>query len=197
MNPLTAVGPGFASPALDSQRVFRGSLDSLSHPGSIVRLDPGVLDSAKLHPAAAAIALALLDQDTALWLSPSFRGGAADYLRFHTGCVIAPDARQADFALVHCREMPAIDTFRAGSEEYPDRSATLIVQVEELSAEGSWRLSGPGIEETIRLGVRGLGAAFVSQWQAQHRRFPRGVDMFLACGSMLCGLPRTVKIECL
>ena len=193
---LAAVGPGFASPALDSQRVFRGTLDALAHPGRIIRVDAGAVDSPALHPAAAAIALALLDQDTGLWLSPSFRGATADYLRFHTGCGIVSDAAQADFALVHWREMPAIDTFAAGSEEYPDRSATLIVQVQELSAEGGWRLSGPGIEETTRLGVRGLGPAFVSQWQAQRRNFPRGVDVFLACGSLLCGLPRTVKIEC-
>ena len=193
---LASVGPGFSSPALDSQRVFRGALEALSHPGRIVRIEAGTADSPALHPAAAAIALALLDQDTRLWLSPSFRGSAAAYLRFHTGCVLEADAARADFALVHWREMPALDQFSAGSEDYPDRSASVIVQVQELSAEGGWQLTGPGIEETARLGVRGLGPAFISQWQGQHRCFPRGIDVYLACGSMLCGLPRTVRIEC-
>jgi alpha-D-ribose 1-methylphosphonate 5-triphosphate synthase subunit PhnH len=192
---LTAIGAGFASPALDSQRVFRGTLEALAHPGRIVRVESNATPPSGLHHSAAAIALALLDQDTRLWLSPSFSGTAGAYLRFHTGCAVVGDCAQADFALADAREMPPLEAFASGSEEYPDRSASVIVQVEDLSAVGGWRLSGPGIEQTARLAVRGLAPEFVAQWGRQRRAFPRGIDVYLACGSLLCGLPRTVRIE--
>jgi len=192
---LAAVGAGFASPALDSQHVFRGTLEALAHPGRIVKVDSNTEPPSGLHQSATAIALALLDQDTRLWLSPSFFDAGGTYLRFHTGCVVVADAAQADFALVDAREMPPLGAFSSGSEEYPDRSATVIVQVEDLSAVGGWRLSGPGIEQTARLAVRGLAPEFVAQWTRQRRGFPCGIDVYLACGSLLCGLPRTVRIE--
>ena len=63
---LAGVEPGFADLALESQGVFRSALDALSRPGRIVECRrAGDLRSP----------LALLDQDTRLWLSPS-RAGA-------------------------------------------------------------------------------------------------------------------------
>jgi alpha-D-ribose 1-methylphosphonate 5-triphosphate synthase subunit PhnH len=40
-----------------------------------------------------------------------------------------------------------------------------------------------------------LGARFLGDWEQNHARFPRGVDLFIASGERLCALPRTAKLE--
>ena len=110
---LNDLGRGFADPALCSQSVFRHALDALSLPGRIAVLDAsGPLKNMQAprgaHTAAAALLLALLDQDCKLWLSDGFtHSDAAAWLRFHTGCSIVQDPAQADFAWVaQAAELP-------------------------------------------------------------------------------------------
>ncbi len=194
---LSRVSAGFADPSIASQAVFRDILEALSHPGQLV----GVIASAKapvgVHAASCALLLAMLDQDTLLWVSPSLAArDAPGYFRFHTGCTMAADPAAADFALAASpAELPPLDAFAAGSEAYPDRSATLVVQVPSLEAGQGWTLSGPGIRSTRRLAAGGLGAEFVAQWAQNHKAFPCGIDLFLACGTLLVGLPRTTRVE--
>ena len=60
---LSGVSAGFAEPVPAAQRVFRGVLDALSRPGTLVRLDSTADFGAK-----GAIALTLLDYETPEWL---------------------------------------------------------------------------------------------------------------------------------
>lgn len=193
---LAGIGAGFGEVATDSQSVFRQGLAALSRPGSVLECGARLEPPAGVQPAAIALLLALLDQDTRLWLSPGMPGAAAGYLRFHTGCALVGDARMADFALAaSIAEMPALDAFDPGSAEYPERSATIVLQVERLGEQGGWRLSGPGIRGEATLSVTGMGERFLDQWRRNYKRFPQGVDLFLASGTKLCGLPRTTRIE--
>ena len=182
---LSGVEGGFADLALESQAVFRGALEALSRPGKIV----------ECRRAATALALALLDQDTRLWASPKARRETAT-LRFHTGCALVAEAAAADFLLVaEAAELPDLESLARGSDEAPHRSATVILRVASLAADGGWKLSGPGIHGTAQLRVGGLGTPFVEQWARNGKRFPRGVDLFLCAGDRLCGLPRTTLLE--
>lgn len=182
---LAAVLPGFDDPAFGSQAAFRAALQALSRPGTIVECER----------AAYSLCLALLDQDTRLWLSPAAQAFGPS-LRFHTGCVVVSDAATADFLLIaKIQEMPPLESLAVGSDEAPHRSATLMVEVGELADDGGWKLSGPGIPGDARLRVPALGERFLEAWQANGRRFPRGVDAFLCSGGRVCGLPRTTRIE--
>ena len=196
MNPsdLTRIGPGFSSPVGGSQKVFRAALEALSRPGRIqsVVADATVPDT--LHAASNALLLALLDQDTRLWLAPACAEAGA-YLRFHTGCSLESDPGRADFALCGARELPALESLAQGSDDYPDRSATLVVQVDSLEERPGWKLAGPGIKGSQKILVAGLDGAFLAQWKRNRAQFPRGVDVFLACADRLAGLPRTTDIE--
>jgi alpha-D-ribose 1-methylphosphonate 5-triphosphate synthase subunit PhnH len=203
---LSRLAPGFVQPALDSQTVFRTCLDALSDPGSVKHLASGLLEStpAGASPAAVAVLLALLDQDTTLWLGEGLRDGdVAAYLRFHTGCPIARSPAEAGFALLACGdEAASLSDFMQGSETFPDRSATLVVQCDGLSntrdamdGAGCWRLTGPGIREQAWLQVAGASADFPRQWASNRKCFPRGVDVFFASGLSLAGLPRTTRLE--
>jgi alpha-D-ribose 1-methylphosphonate 5-triphosphate synthase subunit PhnH len=192
---LADVGPGFGDVATESQAVFRQGLAALSRPGSVAECCATAQPPAGLHAAANALLLALLDQDTRLWLSPGVSGAAGGYLRFHTGCVLVGEPGQADFALAAApAELPPLATFDAGSLEYPDRSATVIVQVGGLDTGSEWRLAGPGIRGESVLRVSGLGNDFLAQWRENGKRFPQGVDLYLVHGTRLCGLPRTTRI---
>ena len=188
---------GFADPVASSQVVFRDSLEALSHPGQLMEFASSAKAPVGVHAASGALLLALLDQDTRLWVSPGLAcGDAPGYFRFHTGCTLTVDPAAADFALVAAPdELPPLDAFPPGSESYPDRSATLVVQVASLEAGRGWTLSGPGIRSTRCLAADGLGEAFVSQWAQNRRGFPCGVDVFLACGGRVAGLPRTTRLE--
>ncbi len=194
---LSQIEPGFTDPSLGSQSVFRRCLDALAHPGSPVEVQSDARAPEGLEPATNALLLALLDQDTGLWLSPELRRTSVPaHLRFHTGCALVAEAATADFAVLDDGEAnSALASFHTGTESYPDRSATLVVQVAALREGGGWTLSGPGISGRRRLEVGGLGPEFVAQWAANRNLFPCGVDLYLACGNRLVGLPRTTRIE--
>lgn len=193
---LAGVGAGFADPVFESQSAFRGCLSALATPGTIVSLGAGLDEMPGLHAAAGALLLALLDQDTRLWLSPGVAASRiASSLKFHTGCSLAASPGEADFALVAgAEELPPLDAFSAGTQEYPERSATLVLQVPAI-LESGWRLSGPGIRGEARFSVPSLGDGFVAHWERNRSRFPRGVDLYVSSGERLCGLPRTTRIE--
>jgi alpha-D-ribose 1-methylphosphonate 5-triphosphate synthase subunit PhnH len=182
---LAAVLPGFDDPAYGSQAAFRAALQALSRPGTLVDCER----------AAYSLCLALLDQDTRLWLSPSAQAFGSS-LRFHTGCLLMRDGAGADFVFAgNAKELPPLESLALGTDEAPHRSATVILEVGELAGEHGWTLAGPGIPDEARLHVPALGAAFLEEWKANYRRFPRGVDLFLCSGARVCGLPRTTRIE--
>lgn len=193
---LSTIGRGFEDVALDSQAVFRLVLTAMSRPGTIMPLTTGIESPAGLHPAAAAVLLALLDQDTRLWTAPSFAPGSVGaYLRFHTGCVLEADPAAADFVLACPPELPQLASLSMGSEEYPERSATVVLQVDALSNGAGWRLSGPGIESQTLLQVAGLDSGFLAGWRQSQLHFPRGVDLVFAGAGLLAAMPRTTKAE--
>lgn len=193
---LSSIGRGFEDLALDSQSVFRKVLSAISKPGEIHPADADIESPEGLHPAAAAVLLALLDQDTRLWLSPGFAGGlSGPYLRFHTGCILTDDPVSADFVLARPGDLPRLSDLSLGSEEYPERSATVVLQVEGLSNDDGWRLSGPGIDGQTTLNVAGLDASFLPVWRESQLHFPRGVDLIFTGADRLAAMPRTTRAE--
>jgi alpha-D-ribose 1-methylphosphonate 5-triphosphate synthase subunit PhnH len=194
---LCQIGPGFVDPALGSQALFRAILEALAHPGRIVAVSAEAATPPDVHAAAALALLALLDQDCALWLSPTLaRTPAAAWLRFHTGCCLVDRPAQAQFAwIANPDELPGLGDFAEGSECEPEKSTTCLLQVDGLENGRGWRLEGPGIHGACRLAVAGVGDEFVAQWHDNHARFPRGIDLLFSAGKRLAGLSRTTRIE--
>jgi len=100
---------------------------------------------------------------------------------------------------VEADALPPLDAFDLGSDEYPDRSATLVVEVAGLAAGKSGgtalTLSGPGIAGSAALTVDRLPDGFQAQRTALAPLFPRGLDVVLTCGDRLAALPRTTRAE--
>jgi alpha-D-ribose 1-methylphosphonate 5-triphosphate synthase subunit PhnH len=128
--------PGFSDPVLASQAVFRAVMKAMARPGQITELGVSIAPPAPLGIAAAALALTLLDFETAVWLDPTLAVAPEvdGWLKFHTGAPRATDPAAAAFAFIaEPAAMPGFDAFGLGSVEYPDGSTTLVLEVETLT----------------------------------------------------------------
>ena len=189
---------GFGDPVLEAQRVFRALMDAMAKPGTVVANLPLARPPAPLSPEAGAVALALCDADTPIWLDPVLRReeAVAGWLGFQTGAPIVREPDEAHFAFVaDPADLPAFENFGQGSQEYPDRSATLVLQAATLSGGEPLRLEGPGIEKERTIAPRPLPRDFIEQWRQNGARFPRGVDMILVSREGIAALPRTTRIS--
>lgn len=192
---------GLADPSHDAQRLFRGILDAFSHPGRIVRLPQAPAGVGPLSAAATAFVLTLVDRDTPLWLAPRFATQAViDYVRFHAGAPIVAGKEEALFALLPPDDdlgegAPLLDGFALGSDPYPDRSATLVIEVPSLTGGPARHLRGPGIDGRADVAVAGLPPSFAAEWKANHALFPCGVDLVFTAGTELLALPRSILVE--
>lgn len=197
MTVRTSIAAGFADPVHDAQHVFRSALEAISRPGRVQSL-PALSESIPgLQPAAASLALALVDFETPVWLSPACRD-AADFLRFHCGCTIVAEPAEACFAFASgWREVPPFDCFSLGNDVEPERSTTLVVEVEMLEKPESLVLTGPGIEQRQRLATGAIPADRIAERAALQALFPRGIDLFLTHDRQVFGLPRTTRVQIL
>lgn len=193
-----SIDGGFADPVFNAQTVFRAVMDAMARPGTVHALPQLAHPPAPLSATAGAVALALCDNDTPIWLDPPLQSAASvkAWLGFHTGAPLANTPADAHFAIVaNPAEMVALDGFSQGTQEYPDRSTTLILLVGDLGSGPTLLFEGPGIDKAAMIAPVGMPRHFVEQWKQNNQRFPRGVDIILAApGSLVC-LPRTTRIK--
>jgi alpha-D-ribose 1-methylphosphonate 5-triphosphate synthase subunit PhnH len=183
-----ALSGGFADLPVQSARAFRQVLEAMARPGSIRRVG-GAAPPAPVSVAAGAVLLTLVDATTRLHLA-----GAADnpdmrdWVAFHLGAPLVA-AEVADFALGTWDALQPVTRFRVGEPDYPDRSATLIVEMDRLVNHGP-ALAGPGIELATWLNLPETAA-----FRANRALFPLGFDTILTAGDRLAGLPRSTRVE--
>ncbi len=191
---MGALQPAFTDPVHQAQQVFRQILDAMARPGSIRELANLPLAAPGLSPAATAVCLTLADFETPLWLDEK-ASKAREYLVFHRNCPITAEPRQATFAVIgNAEKLPGFEAFQNGSDEYPEASATLIIEANQLSNGTGKTLTGPGIKDSTRLEVDGVDDNFWEQVKANHTLFPRGVDLIFTCGEQIAALPRSTQV---
>ncbi|WP_142848209.1 phosphonate C-P lyase system protein PhnH [Telmatospirillum sp. J64-1] len=192
---VPSLATGFDDPVQDGQRVFRAVLDAMSRPGRIVPLPRLPEIPAGLHASSAAVALALLDLETPVWLDEA-ASPAAKWLRFHCGSPLTAAAGDAAFALIaDGTRLPDLDLFPIGTPDYPERGTTLLIQVAALAKGRGHRLRGPGIEHETFLDAEGLDEALWRHMAQGRDRFPLGHDVMLLSPDALACLPRSIILE--
>jgi alpha-D-ribose 1-methylphosphonate 5-triphosphate synthase subunit PhnH len=179
---------GFTDAPRDGSRAFRAILNAMARPGMIVDLATAS-GPAPISPAAATVLLTLCDRTTPLHLageydSPSLR----DWIAFHAASPIVA-AEDAVFALGNWAALQPLARFAIGTPEYPDRSATLIVDGHDFGGAVS-TLAGPGIRDSAELALPDAPA-----FTANHALFPLGWDAILTAGTRLAALPRSTEIR--
>lgn len=183
-----------ANPAFESQAAFRAAMDAMARPGEIKTLR-GPAAPSPLAPATAALVRHLADYETPIWLDAALNTPAVkEWIRFQAGAPVTEDKSAATFALIaDPRRLPDLMQFALGTEEYPDRSTTLIVQVERFDGAPIF-IAGPGIKDRRAFAATPLPDDFAARLSANRELFPRGVDIILVAGDGIIGLPRSVRI---
>jgi alpha-D-ribose 1-methylphosphonate 5-triphosphate synthase subunit PhnH len=185
------ISAAFADPVLQAQSTFRAILDALARPGTVQPLDETVAAPAPLSAGAAAAALTLCDHDITVLRA----NDVAEWLRFHCGCPLVENLRDAAFAFVgDIENLPPFEAFNLGTAEYPDRSTTIVLQVESFESGIDLAFEGPGIRGRKFFRAEPLPADIAERLVANRALFPRGVDLLLATRNAVAGLPRSVRI---
>jgi len=109
------------------------------------------------------------------------------WIGFHLGAPLVGPA-QAAFVVGSWEAVQPLSAYAIGTSEYPDRSATIIVETLRLEPEGT-RLTGPGIRDEAALSLPETDA-----FRANAARFPLGLDFIFTSGTRLAGLPRTTRV---
>ena len=187
---------GFAEPVFHAQSVFKLMMDAMARPGTIQTVAPDALPPAPLGVASGAIALTLCDHDTPVWLSSGLAKSAVpQWLGFYTGAPVTPEKAEARFAFVEAgTSLSSFGLFAAGTQEYPDRSTTVVIELADIEGGRKLALMGPGIKTVTDIAPLGLPDTFLRLWTENRALFPRGIDIVLTSGSRFVCLPRTTKI---
>ncbi len=192
----TMIAPGFSDPVFQSQAAFRALLAALSEPGTLQSVAAEIAPPEGLAIATATALLTLADYETPVWLPEALRNGPAGaWLRFHCGAALVEDPAEAAFAVIDgLADEPKLSAFNLGTDQFPDRSTTVIVQVASLEGGPTLTLYGPGISGTRTVTPQGLRSGFTDELRENDTLYPLGVDVLLAHGTGLIGLPRSTQI---
>ncbi|MGY0570012.1 phosphonate C-P lyase system protein PhnH [Bradyrhizobium sp. RDM12] len=197
MTTIAELPPGFVDKVLSAQSTFRSVMDAMARPGSVQRIVAIAGTPATMTRGTAAIALTLFDHDTPLWLDArmSESSDVLKWLKFHTGAPVVRDSSIAAFALISDGGgLPSLERFGLGSNEYPDRSTTLIIQVDSLDAGRSFELRGPGIDGVATLKASIKPFDLFERLRFNETLFPRGIDVILVADDAVVAIPRTTRI---
>lgn len=194
---MPALAPAFENPVAASQSVFRAVMDAMARPGTVRPIAAELEPPSPLSSGAAAAAFTLFDYETPVWLDPALaaNGEVGEWIRFHTGAPQVEDPMLAAFALVsNAVSLPPFDKFSPGSIEYPDRSATLIIQVDDFSGGRNLTLEGPGIAGKRQFTFAPMPEGFEDRLDDNRALFPRGIDLLFVTDGAVAALPRATRL---
>ena len=197
MATIAEMPAGFSDKVLSAQSTFRSVMDAMARPGSIQRIIPAAGAPLGMMPGSAGIALTLFDHDTPIWLDSKMSAtpDVGKWLKFHTSAPVVADSSIANFALIgDPQNLPALERFAFGSNEYPDRSTTLILQVEGLGDGPAVELQGPGIDGTAVLRASRQPHDLFERLSINAALFPRGIDVVLVHDDSIVAIPRTTRL---
>jgi len=197
MTTISELPPGFADKVLSAQSTFRSVMDAMARPGAVQRVAATVGAPAGMMRGTAAIALTLFDHDTPIWLDASMSktSEVAGWLKFHASAPVVADSSISHFALIgDASALPDLGRFSFGTNEYPDRSTTLILQVESLHQGPAFELRGPGIDGAAILQAKIKPADLFERLAVNAALFPRGIDVVLVHDDAIAAIPRTARL---
>ena len=197
MTTVAELPAGFADKVLSAQSTFRSVMDAMARPGGVQRIAAVAGASPPMMHGTAAIALTLFDHDTPVWLDPRMAATSdvAKWLKFHTSAPVIADPSICSFALIgDASALPRLERFSFGSNEYPDRSTTLILQVESLTQGLALELRGPGIDGIAVLQAAIRPTDLFERLQINQTLFPRGIDVVLVADDAIVAIPRTTRL---
>jgi alpha-D-ribose 1-methylphosphonate 5-triphosphate synthase subunit PhnH len=167
----------------------------MAQPARACDIDLGLACVGRAHPASLAILLTLADTDTPVCLVGAAAEELGSLLRFHCGCPLAAHPQNGALGLISepvfaCRAFE----FPIGTEEYPDTSATVILEVSSLVGGPRRTIKGPGIRSSVEF-APAVHAEFWSAWHTNTQLYPCGIDIIFTCANQIAALARSSRLE--
>ncbi len=189
----------FENPVQDAQVVFRALLKSMSEPGTPGTTNsmdlPGMGPDTQIHASTWAIAQALFDYDTSVYLSANMHTESlAKSIQFQTDAGITEHIENADFAIISIEELTDLTRFNPGSIEAPHESCTLVIQVQGFNETNAFEIRGPGIKGSRMISIDGLTKTQHDMIMANQQLYPCGVDLIFCAPTEFIALPRTTRL---
>lgn len=187
-------------PVFDAQQDFRKIMDATARPGKVVQLKDDELNLPEgLNPSAALLGFALLNADVTFFADNDAQ--KEGFLIVNTSSSPV-SLEEADFVFTTAQKANQIlEDAKEGTLEYPETAASLIISVDQVSEEPLnnsvfIELSGPGVDVSKEVYIKGLEVEFFQNLKEKNIEYPIGVDTYLAdnAGNLMV-LPRSTKLE--
>ncbi|TVT28965.1 phosphonate C-P lyase system protein PhnH [Salinicoccus cyprini] len=177
----------------ETQQHYRKLIDLFSRPGEMEAGTLGIPNFTRFSDAVLATVLTLFDNEVSF--STIEQGDREEFMTL-TGAKAAQNS-EADFIVVKESELTAemMETMKVGTLASPEKSATLIIEVEAIGSGHAYQLQGPGIKA-----VNALGMTLDPKWMALRdvrcAEFPIGIDLILVDReNHMTVIPRTTTVE--
>src|SRR5665213_3357484 len=183
--------------AQQGARAFRIILNAMARPGKVFTLPSLIEQSGPAYATTLTVLLALGDHLTSIYLAEAFCTAEIEkLLRFHTASQLVEDRAQADFAILNAANAEmALGAWSRGNPEYPDQSATLLIQTTSLAQGQEVQFWGPGIQSPITVHIADINPSFWKARAAANATFPLGVDMIFVTSQEILGCPRSTHVS--
>ena len=178
----------FSEKSINSSIAFRSLVNATSYPGRTFQINklnkPSVLSNA-----AATILITLCDNESNVYLSKDYSTDEVkDWLIFNTGAIVS-DKQSADFAVGDWESLLPLDEFKTGVPEYPERSATLIIEESNYN-KIQCNINGPGIKDKLQIDLPNP-ELFIKN----SHLYPLGLDFYFTNDLKILSIPRSTKIN--
>lgn len=166
---------------IDGHDHFRAALVALSYPGRRIPVDtaPGLPEGGTGER----ILRALCDAGAAITRVAA--DGTTTGARPEEASVLVVDG---------CTSHGLLERIPRGTEEYPERGATVVYLVDGLPDSTCLRLAGPGIDGDLDIRVP-LPCGDIMARNTACREYPAGIDLLLTGTGWVTGLPRTTSVQ--
>ncbi|HLF76217.1 MAG TPA: phosphonate C-P lyase system protein PhnH [Dehalococcoidia bacterium] len=172
------------------QKTFRALLNAMARPGSVGRLPQ--TDFGVWYASLLCIAEALVDHEVTFATSMHNSAELSDAILRQTGSREASPA-EADYVFCDTGSLlQALSEAKDGPFEYPDENGTVVCLVQGIAGEPGRGtgliLSGPGIQDWLRVWVEGIPSDFAAAFEQRNSEPPMGLDLVLVApdGSFTC-----------
>lgn len=187
----------------DTQTAFRSIMQALARPGQLQKLDAmKKLNPPKpLNAATACIGLTLMSQDSLFHVEEQQFPQGKEYFSVNTSARFC-EISEAAFLYIQGQDSTAtIAKAHTGLLEYPETSATVIIDVMAMSEEPmadalALNMQGPGVLDEKTVFIKGINPEILGMIQAKNGEYPLGIDVFMTDKkNQVLGIPRTNQFK--
>ncbi len=172
-----------------TQENFRVLLDSMAHPGRILKLPddfPAVLYTLLDHEVTFTVIGPGANEE---FIHRIYQMTKSTYVGIDEADYVVVKGGSSGGMLAHIRR---------GELEFPDRGAAVFYEIDELGGKmgGIIELRGPGVKDSIELNVYGIDNSDLSIINQINSEYPLGIDIIFIDRSMnIASIPRSSRIS--